>query len=84
MHVAAVDDQVMRHRIGGRFLVTQLDERADERAGLRRDLDADEAVVMGAGIGGDHEVAGGDRASPSPLRATAARGGPASAVRQTT
>ena len=61
MHVAAVDDQVMRHRIGRRFLVTQLDKRADEGTRLRRKLDPDEAVVMGARIGGDDEIAGGNQ-----------------------
>jgi hypothetical protein len=53
VEIAAIDDDVMRERIGGTLFCTDLNQRSEVRAVSRRHLDADKTIVVGCRIGFD-------------------------------
>jgi hypothetical protein len=56
VHVAAVDDDVMRLRVDGALVAAEAHDLLQEHAARRRDLESDEAVVMGAGLRFEHRA----------------------------
>ncbi|OLC80131.1 MAG: hypothetical protein AUH72_12660 [Acidobacteria bacterium 13_1_40CM_4_65_8] len=60
VQVAAVEDEMVRQRLHADVVVPELHERVEEDAVCRGDVQTDEAIMMGAAVGGEHGAGRGD------------------------